>query len=262
MSNQNQISIGEGVTLQRTEHLILMREAWAAACLGAPEAVLMISRRGIRFFAADSFASPAWWVDVRIRDPAATRGRALIARPAELAAALWATWWRARGGSRIIPGPGAVHFEAHGRVAEVRCRVVDFGPGAGIIISDDEEFEVGDYYPIAVAEAPSTIAADIAAVAARYAGVELLLTREADGWLLEVTGDNWVRRAPVRMSMIPPHHCVVGWYRAMVLAELLSMAGPGDLTVELTEPWERPALHAHWDVARRIHVEAFVAPLE
>ena len=262
MSNQNQISIGEGVTLQRTEHLILMREAWAATCLRAPEAVLMISRSGIRFFTADDFASPAWWLDVRIRDPAAAGGRALIARPAELAAALWATWWRARGGSRIIPDPSAVLFEAHGRVAEVRGHIIDFGPGSGVPISEGEEFEVGDYPPIAIAEAPSTIAADIAAVAARYAGVELLLTHEVNGWWIEVTGDNWVRRAPARMSMIPPHHTVVGWYRAMVLAELLSMVGPGDPTLEFTEPWERPALHAHWDAARRIHVEAFVAPLE
>jgi hypothetical protein len=140
--------------------------------------------------------------------------------------------------------------------------MVDFGPGASIIISDDEEFEVGDYYPIAVANAPSTLAADAAAVAARYAGVELRLTHEADGWWIEVTGDNWVRRAPVRMSMLPPHDTVVGWYRAMVLAELLSLTKLADLTLEFTEPWERPALHAHWGAARRIHAEAFVAPLE
>jgi hypothetical protein len=236
-----------------------MRAAWAATQLRAQTAVLMLSRRGIRFFATDSFTAPAWWFSVTVREPAAAPGRALIARPAELAAALWATWWRCRGGARIIPGLGAARFEARGRVAEVRSRVVDFDVGAGIPVSEDEEFKVGDYYPTAVAEVPSTLAADAAAVAARYAVAELLLTGDERGWWLEVTGDNWVRRAQVRMLLLPPHDTVVGWYRSIVLAELFSITKLADLTLEFTEPLGRPALHAYWDAARRVRVEAFVA---
>jgi len=260
MSNQNQVEMERGPVLRRSEHWVLMKAARAAAQLRAQTAVLMLSRHGIRFFAADDPTSPAWWVDVAVRDPAAAPGRAVIARPAELAAALWATWWRGRGGARIIPGPGAAQFEARGRVAEIRGHIVDFGPGAGVPISEGEELEVGDYYPVAVAEVPSTLAADVAAAAARYAAVELLLTND-DQWQLEVTGDNWIRRTPVKMLMLPPYHTVVGWYRAMILAELFSITKLADLTLEFTEPLELPALRAHWDAARRVRVEAFVAPL-
>jgi len=239
-----------------------MRAAWAAARLRAPEAVLMISRRGVRLFAADSLAAPAWWVNVAVREPEAADGRALIAPPAEVWEALRATWWRGRGGNRVVAGPGAVRFESPRAAAEAHGRVVDFRAGAGIPVSEDEELEVDDYYPAAVANVSSTLVADVAAVAARSDAVELRLTYDDRGWWVEVAGDGRVRRLPAGMVLLPPGDAVAGRYPAAVLAELLSLSGLADLTVGFVEPAARPALRVGWEEhARRARVEAFVAPL-
>jgi hypothetical protein len=240
-----------------------MSAAWAAARLRAPDAVFMVSRRGVRFFATDSFAAPAWWLSVTVRDPAAAQGRAVMAPAADFWGALRATWWRGRGGNHVSVVPGAVHFGGQVAAVEVRGHVVDFGPGSGIPVSEGEELELGDHYPLAVADAPSTISADAAAVAARSDAVELRFTREADGWWLEVAGDGEVRRAPTRMLLLPPSDAVIGRYPAAVVAELLSLLELAEPTVELTEPPERPALRAAWEhsATRRARVEFFVAPV-
>jgi hypothetical protein len=239
-----------------------MKAVWAAARLRAPDAVFMVSRRGIRLFTADDLMSPAWWFSVAVRDPAAAPGRAVIAPAADFWGALRMTLWRGRGGNHITVGPGAVHFESPAAAAEVRGGVVDFGVGAGIPVGEGEELEVGDYYPLAVADVWSTLSADAAAVAARSDIVELRFTHEADGWWLEVGGDGEVRRAPARMLMLPPNDAVIGRYPAAVLAELLSLLELAEPTVELTEPPERPALRAGWEhsTTSRARVEFFVAP--
>jgi hypothetical protein len=175
--------------------------------------------------------------------------------------ALRMTWWRGRGGNRIAVAPGAVRFG--GAAVEVRGRAVDFEAGSGVPVSEGEELEVGDYYPTAVADVSSTLAADVAAIAARSDTVELRFIRETDGWWLEVGGDGEVRRAPARMLMLPPNDAVIGRYPAAVLAELLSLVELAEPTIELTEPPERPALRAGWDATAtsRARVEFFLAPL-
>ena len=262
MCAQVQILEG-GPTLRRTEHWVLMKAAWAAARLRAPDAVLMISRRGIRFFSTNDLAAPAWWLSVTVRDPAAAPGRAVIAPAADFWRALRATWWRGRGGNHVTVVPGAVRFEARGREAEVRGHTIQFEAGdGGIPLGEDEELELDADYPTAVADVSSTLAADVAAVAARSDVVELHLARDAQGWWLAVGGDGEVRRLPARMLLSPPSDAVMGWYPADVVAELLSLSELADLTVELTEPPERPALRVGWEgVARRARVEAFAAPL-
>jgi len=249
--------------LRRVEHWVLMRAAWAAARLRAPDAVLMVSRRGVRFFATDSLAAPAWWLSVTVRDPAAARGRAVMAPAADFWGALRATWWRGRGGNRVSVVPGAVRFDSPAAAVEVRGRAVDFGSGSGIPISEGEELELGDHYPLAVADAPSTISAYVAAVAARSDAVELRFTRDDRGWWLAVGGDGEVRRAPARMLLLPPSDAVIGRYPAAVVAELLSLVELAEPTIELTEPPERPALRAAWEhsATSRARVEFFVAPL-
>ncbi|MFP3209377.1 MAG: hypothetical protein RXR82_06755 [Nitrososphaeria archaeon] len=258
-----QEQIMRGPVLRRVEHWVVMRAAWAAARLRAPDAVLMVSRRGVRFFATDSLAAPAWWLSVAVRDPAAAPGRAVMAPAADFWGALRMTLWRGRGGNHIAVGPGAVHFDSPAAAVEVHGRAVDFGVGAGIPVGEGEELEVGDYYPVAVADAPSTISADAAAVAARSDAVELRFTRDDRGWWLEVGGDGEVRRAPARMLLLPPNDGVIGRYPAAVVAELLSLLELAEPTVELTEPPERPALRAGWEhsATSRARVEFFVAPL-
>jgi hypothetical protein len=240
-----------------------MKAAWAAARLRAPDAVLMISRRGVRFFAADDLVAPAWWLSVAVRDPAAARGRAVVAPAADFFKALRATWWRGRGGNHVTVGPGAVRFESPAAVAEAHGRAVDFRPGSGVPVGEDEELELGDYYPAAVAEVWSTISADVAAVAARSDAAELRFTYDERGWWLEVAGDGEVRRAPAQMLLLPPSDAVIGRYPAAVLAELLSLLELAEPTIELTEPPERPALYVSWEAtaAKRARAEFFVAPL-
>ncbi|MFP3209107.1 MAG: hypothetical protein RXR82_05335 [Nitrososphaeria archaeon] len=258
-----QEQIMRGPVLRRAEHWVVMKAAWAAARLRAPDAVFMVSRRGVRLFATDSFTAPAWWLSVTVREPTAAPGRAVVAPAADLFKALRATWWRGRGGNHIAVGPGAVRFGGQVAAVEVRGRAVDFDVGAGIPVGEGEELVLDDYYPIAVADAPSTISADVAAVAARSDIVELRFTRDDRGWWLEVGGDGEVRRAPARMLMLPPSDGVIGRYPAAVVAELLSLLELAEPTIELTEPPERPALRAAWEATatRRAHVEFFVAPL-
>jgi len=81
MSNQNQVELGRGPVLHEVEYWRLMKAAWAAARLGANEAVLMVSSSGARLFAADDLMSPGWWVDTAIRWPSAAAGRALLHTP-------------------------------------------------------------------------------------------------------------------------------------------------------------------------------------
>jgi len=261
MNIQNQAELGREPVLRRTEHWILMKAAWAAARLRAPDAVLMVSWRGVRLFAADDLAAPAWWLDVRIRDPAAAPGRALIAPSAEIYGALGATW--GRGGTRVAAGPGAVRFEGRSAAAEVAGRVVDFGVGThGIPAGGNGVLDVDAGYPAAVAVVSSSLAADVAAVAARSDAVDLRLARDDRGWWLEVAGDGRVRRLPAGMVLLPPGDTVAGRYSATVLAELLSLSGLADLTVGFVEPAARPALRVGWEeAARRTRVEAFAAPL-
>ena len=248
--------------LRRTEHWVVMKAAWAAARLRAPDAVFMVSRRGVRFFATDSLTAPAWWLSVTIRDPAAARGRAVIAPAADFWGALRATWWRGRGGNHVSVVPGAVHFGGQVAAVEVRGRVVDFGPGSGIPVSEGEELELGDHYPVAVADVGSTLSADVAAVAARSDVAELRFVRDERGWWIAVGGDGEVRRAPARMLLLPPSDGVIGRYPAAVVAELLSLVELAEPTVELAEPPERPALYASWthSTTSRARVEFFVAP--
>ncbi|MFP3264188.1 MAG: hypothetical protein RXQ62_07225, partial [Nitrososphaeria archaeon] len=125
-----------GPVLRRVEHWVVMRAAWAAARLRAPDAVLMVSRRGVRFFATDSLAAPAWWLSVAVRDPAAAPGRAVMAPAADFWGALRMTLWRGRGGNHIAVGPGAVHFDSPAAAVEVHGRAVDFGVGAGIPVGE------------------------------------------------------------------------------------------------------------------------------
>jgi hypothetical protein len=240
-----------------------MKAAWAAARLRAPDAVLMISRRGVRFFAADDLVAPAWWLSVAVRDPAAARGRAVVAPAADFWRALRATWWRGRGGNRVSVVLGAVRFGSPAAAVEVRGGAVDFGAGAGIPISEDDELMLDDYYPVAVADAPSTISAYAAAAAARSDVAELRFARDDRGWWLEVAGDGEVRRAPAQMLLLPPSDAVIGRYPAAVLAELLSLLELAEPTIELTEPPERPALYVSWEAtaAKRARAEFFVAPL-
>ena len=247
--------------LRRAEHWILMRAAEAAARLRAPEAVLAVSRRGVRLFAADDPAAPAWWLSVAVREPEAAGGRAVAAPPAEVWGALRATWGRA--GTRAEAGPGAVRLEGRSAAAEIRGRAVGFGAGAGIPAGGGGELVLGDHGPAAVADAPPALAADVAAVAARSDAVELRFARDGRGWWIEVGGDGRVRRTPARMLLLPPGDAVAGRYPAPVLAELLSLSGLADLTVELTEPPGRPAFRAGWDAAApRARVEVFSAPAD
>jgi hypothetical protein len=48
MSNQNQVELGRGPVLHEVEYWRLMKAAWAAARLGANEAVFMVSSSGAR----------------------------------------------------------------------------------------------------------------------------------------------------------------------------------------------------------------------
>jgi len=236
-----------------------MKAAWAAARLGASDTVLMISRRGVWLFAADSLAAPAWWVNVAVREPEAASSRALVAPPAEVWEALRATW--GRGGTRVSAGPGTVSFEGRSAATEVRGSAVQFGAGGGIPVGEGEELVLGDYDPAAIADVSLTLAADVAAVAARSDAVELRLVRDDRGWWLEVGGDGRVRRLPAGMVLLPPGDTVAGRYSATVLAELLSLSGLADLTVGFVEPATRPALRVGWEeAARRTRVEAFAAP--
>jgi len=82
----------------------------------------------------------------------------------------------------------------------------------------------------------------------------------ARGWWLGVVGDNGRARVlPAEVITRPRRTAVAGRYPVAVLDALLSMAGPGDLTVEFVEPPERPALHVRWEPARRARAEFFVA---
>jgi len=260
MCSPDRAGLVVGPVLRRSEHWILMRAAWAAARLRAPDAVLVVSRRGVRLFSTNDLAAPAWWVNVTVREPAAAPGRALIAPPAEVWEALRATW--GRGGTSIAVGPGMVHFTGRSAAAEVRGHIVPFGAGDGIPVSEDEELELDSDYPAAIAVASFSLAADVAAVAARSDAVELQLARDDRGWWLEVTGDGRARHLPVGMVLLPPGDVAAGRYPAAVLAELLSLSELTDLSVEFVEPAARPALRVSWEgAAPRVRVEAFAAPL-
>ena len=250
-----------GPVLRRAEHWVVMKAAWVAARLRAPDAVLMISRRGVRLFSANDLAAPAWWLNVTVREPTAAPGHALIAPPAEVWEALRATWGRA--GTHVAAGPGAVRFEGRSAATEVHGRAVPFGAGTrGIPAGGNGVLDVNTGYPAAVASVSSTLAADVAAVAARSDTVELRLVRDGRGWWIEAAGDGRVRRLPAEMVLLPSDDVIVGHYPAGVLAELLSFSELADLTVEFVEPVERPAIRVGWEEhARRIRVEAFVAPL-
>jgi len=260
MCAQVQILV-RGPVLRRSEHWILMRAAWAAARLGAPDMVLMISRRGVRLFAADDLVSPRWWLNIMVRDPAAADGRALVAPPSEVWEALRATW--GRGGTRVSAGPATVRLEGRSAAAEVRDYTIPFTAGDGAVpVGEGEMLDADAGYPAALAVVSSSLAADVAAVAARSDAVELRLARDDRGWWLTVAGDGRARRLPAGMLLLPPGDAVAGRYPAAVLAELLSLSGLADLSVGFVEPAARPALRVGWEEpARRARVETFAAPL-
>ena len=248
--------------LRGAEHGALERGAWAAGRAGAPDVVLMVSPGGARLFAANDLWSPAWWFSVTVRDPTTAPGRAVVAPPHEVYAALATARGtaRGRGAIRVEAWSDVVHFEGPRHAAEVRGHVVDFDVGAGIPVGEDDELEVGDYCTVAVAAVPPTLAADVAAIAPSSKTVELGLVA-ARGWWLGLIGDNGRARVlPAEVAERPRRGAVVGRYPATVLDALLSVAGPGDITLEFAEPWERPALRAAWEPAQRVRAEFFVAP--
>ncbi|MFP3209106.1 MAG: hypothetical protein RXR82_05330 [Nitrososphaeria archaeon] len=244
--------------LRPAEHGALERGAWAAGSAGAHDVVLMISPGGARLFAANDFWSPSWWFSVTVRDPAAAPGRAIVAPPDEVHAALATA--RGRGDVRVEAWSDLIRFEGPHHAAEVRAHTIDFDVGAGVPVGEDDELEVGDYCTVAVASVPPTLTADVAAIAPSSKMLEFGLVA-ARGWWLGVVGDNGRARVlPAEVAERPRRDAVVGRYPAWILDALLSVAGPGDITLEFTEPPERPALHAHWEPARRARAEFFVAP--
>jgi len=243
--------------IRPAEHGALEEGVWVAGRAGAPDAVLMISPGGARLFAADDLTAPAWWFSVTVRDPVAAPGRAIVAPPAEIYGALATA--RGRGGVRVEAWSDIIRFEGPSHSAEVRGRVVDYDVGAGIPVSDEDELEVGDYCAVATAAVPPTIAADVAAIAPSAKVVELGLVA-ARGWWVGLVGDSGRARVlPAEVAARPRRTAVAGRYPAGILDALLSMAGPGDLTVELLEPAARPSLHVRWEPTQRERVEFFIA---
>ena len=245
--------------LHEVEHWRLARTATAAARLGAQTAVLMVSRRGVRLFAADDPAAPAWWISTTIRWPSASAGRALVAPPRAIAGALeLAGRPRGRYGTHIYFGTGAVHFSGLGGAAAVRGHTIQFGAGDGAIpVSDDEELVLdGDY---AVAEVSLSFFEFMGAVRAAGPAVELRLAREPPGafpgWRFEANG----RPLQAEVRAPPERAPVAGRYPARIMRELL-IPTYGALTLEFTEPPERPALRARWAEYHR-STEFFMAPL-
>ena len=248
--------------LRGAEHGALERGVWAAGRAGAPDVVLMVSPGGARLFAANDLWSPSWWLSVTVRDPTAAPGRAVVAPPHEVWGALATARGtaRGRGAIRVAAWSDVMQFEGPRHFAEIRAHTIDFDVGAGVPISEDDEFEVGDYCAVAVAAVPQTLAADVAAIAPSSKTVELGLVA-ARGWWLGLVGDNGRARVlPAEVAERPRRDAVVGRYPAAMLDALLSVAGPGDITVEFTEPVERPALHVSWEPAQRARAEFFVAP--
>jgi len=249
--------------LHEVEHWRLARTAWAAVRLGAPEATLMVSRRGVRLFAADDPAAPAWWISTTIRWPSAAGGRALVAPPRAIAGALeLAGRPRGRYGTSVYYGDSAIYFSGLGGTAAVRGRTVPFGAGESAVPVGDEGLVLdGDY---AVAEVALLYLEFMGAVrAAAGPAVELRLAEEPAGafprWWLEVAGGGFTRRLPVEVRAPPERAPVAGRYPAKIMRELL-IPVYGTLALEFTEPESNPALRARWADYHR-STEFFVAPL-
>jgi len=249
--------------LREAEHWRLFRTATAAARLGAQTAVLAVSRRGVRLFAADDPAAPAWWISTTIRWPSATAGRALIAPPAAIAGALeLAGRPRGRYGTSVYFEDCVVHFSGLGGTAAVRGRTVPFGAGESAVpIGDDEELVLdGDY---TIAEVALPYLEFMSAVRAAGPAVELRLAEEPAGafsrWRFEVAGGGFTRRLLAEVRAPPERAPVVGRYQARIMRELL-IPTYGTLTLEFTEPESSPALRARWADYHR-STEFFVAPL-
>jgi len=268
MSAQNQEELGRGPVLRPLECWSLIWAAEVAARLGAPEAVLMASRRGARLFSANDLWSPAWWISTTIRRPEAAGGHAAIAPPAAIVRALrGACALRGRGGTLLSYGAGAFHVVGPAAATEVHGRIIQFRAGSAIPVSEDEELDVDAEDLAAEArlhylELAGTVNAMVAVTSPPRA-VELRLVRSPgllSEWWLEVAGDGLARRLPVEVRMLPERDAVVGRYPAAMLNALLSIPIWNDIAVEFAGPADLPALRVRWEERNR-RTEFQLAPL-
>jgi hypothetical protein len=263
-----------GLVLHEVEHWRLFKTAEAAVRLGAPEAVLEVSRRGARLFSANDLWSPAWWISTTIRWPFAAPGRAIVTSPEDIVKALdMAGRPRGRYGTYVYYNDNSIVFRGLLGEGSINAYNIKFKTGDDDIhINSEERLIIGVYDTVAeimMKRAQYLSLKGVVRVIPR-SDVELRLTRDGRGWwLLVAASDIWYSnpgapgaqktfyRIPVDVKISPDSE-IVSRYPAKILNELL-LPIIDDLTIEFSDETS-PALHVRWSEYHR-STEFFITPV-
>jgi len=242
MSAQNQISVGEGVTLHLPEYRYLVDAAGLVTLLGAHAAELSVTSRGVEFFAMRTFDVPKWRFHIVVDQPRPAPGRAIAAHPGKIAGALHIAGAPERhSDTRIYFGDGIARFVGPDGTVEVSGRVTAAGSGRSAVPRGVEplaDIDVRhDYFIHGVLLA-----------LARGTRAELRLSPpNGSGWLklhvLSEANDDYNIIA-VKVSKSPDIP-IRGLYDAWILTELL-LPLRNYITLRFLGNTNHPALHVIW----------------
>jgi len=240
----NQVSIGEGVTLRSPEYRYLLNAAGLVTWLGAHTAELGVTGRGVELFAMRTFDVPKWRFHAVVGRPRPAPGRAIAAHPGKIAGALHIAGAPERHlGTRIYFGDGVARFVGSDGSVEIPGRVTAAGSGRSAVPRGveplTEMFVNHDYLTSGV----------LLALGRGYgAYAELKMTKESDDrWklhVLSVANDDY--DFFVGKMIKPPEVPFRGLYSAWVLSGLLTSVG-GYITLRFPGSTDRPALHVVWE---------------
>ena len=234
MSAQRVVGL-RGPSLDPLEYIEFQAAAGVALRLGAPEAVVGVSRRGAAVLVAGGPGAPEWWYRAAAGDPEAAPERAVGVPPAALATALAHAGAPARGrGVRVEIVDGAVRFDGPNGAAEVRGAPAEAAAapaGCGPAVA---EFRV----PLP----------ELAAAVRYLPGeeVELHLVGEPGEaeWELRVVTERGDVAARLAVRPLRPGLRAVARYDAGVLNALLSASKLQRTTLRFEGPPDAPALRA------------------
>ncbi|MFP3209342.1 MAG: hypothetical protein RXR82_06580 [Nitrososphaeria archaeon] len=242
MSVQNQINMGEGVTLHPLEYRYFTDAAGLVTQLGAQIAELRMTGRGVEFFAANNFKPPRWLFHIIFERPRPEPGRVLVTAPAKITGALYLVGAPRRTSVvKILLGDTGAWVVGSNGMIDIPSRVR--------MTRNDRSVAPGGVEPLADIDVRRDYFINgILLALARGTRVELKLSPpNGSGWLklhvLSEANDDYDIIA-VKVSKSPDIP-IRGLYDAWILTELL-LPLRNYITLRFLGNTNHPALHVIW----------------